>query len=189
MKLTKLKTYFTAPTKCFTLKCKAHCCTNAPLPEGFLQKHTNKIQREIYSGVNIGRNDPKDTFNSIIYNTSNNPIQFIGFDQHGNKLMGIPPEVIKKLQIKSMEQIDALMKSYNQFDNYCPFIKNNAKCSVYKERPQICREFGTLKDKQNICPEKTSRLDIIKYYIKDFFDFYTYPFRALKNIIYKKFSK
>ena len=54
--------------------------------------------------------------------------------------------------------------------SFNPFIKNNAKCSVYKERPQICREFGTLKDKQNICPEKTSRLDIIKYYIKDFFE-------------------
>ena len=178
-----------APSKCFTLKCKAHCCTNASLPEDFLQKYTNKIQRKIYNGINIGRNDPKDTFNSIIYNTSYNPIQFIGFDQYGNKLMSIPQKLIEELQIKSMEQINDLMKTYNQFDNYCPFIKNNAKCSVYKDRPQICREFGTLTDKQNICPEKSSRFDIAKYYVKDFFEFYMYPFKALGNFIFKKFSK
>ena len=121
MKITKLKTYLTEPSKCFVQRCKARCCTNVPLPEDFLPSHPEKIQRNIYSGINIGHNDPRDTYNSVIYNTTQNPIQLIGVDQNGNSLVGIPPNVIEELQIKSMEQIQALMAKYNQYENYCPY--------------------------------------------------------------------
>ena len=101
--VSRFKTYMTEPTKCFTPKCKAHCCINAPLPEGFLQKYKDKIQLDIFSATNIGINDPKDTYNSIVYNTK--PIKFMGFDEKGNPLVGIPKEVIEQYQIQSMEQV------------------------------------------------------------------------------------
>lgn len=172
MKIRNLKIYFTNPEKCFIPKCKAHCCTNAPLPEDYLPKHADKIQRNIYSGINIGQNDPCDTFNSVIYNTTTNPIQLIGIDDAtGKKIVGIPPELMEKLQIKSMEQIQALMAKYNQFDNYCPLITSDARCSVYETRPQICKDFGSAPGPENICPEKSSRLEIIKYNIKYYYEY------------------
>lgn len=167
IKITNLKTYLTTPSKCYIPKCKAHCCTNAPLPENFLPKHTDKIQRNIYSGINIGKNDPCDSFNSVIYNTTTNPIQLIGLDATtGAPLVGIPPKIMEELQIKSMEQIQALMEKYNQFDNYCPLITDYARCSVYEARPQICKDFGSAPGPENICPEKSSRLEIFKYKTK-----------------------
>lgn len=162
----RLKTYFNAPSRCFIPKCKAVCCTNAPLPEDFLQKHVKNVQRRIYSGINIGLNDPRDTFNSVVYNTTTNPIQLIGVNQNGERIAGIPPEMVKKLQIKSMEQIQQLMDSYNPSDNYCPFITDYARCSVYKERPPICKDYGSAPGKENVCPEKSSRLQILKFYLK-----------------------
>jgi len=183
MKLTKLKTYLTTPAKCFIPKCKAHCCTNAPLPEDFLPKHYEKIQRNIYSGINIGQNDPRDTFNSVIYNTTPNPIQLIGVDENGHTIVGIPPEMLKKLQIKSMEEIQALMAKYNQYDNYCPFITSHARCSVYSERPPICREFGTAPGKENICPEKATPLEIYKYKIKEKMQLFKEIFQTAGRIL------
>ncbi len=169
-KITSLKTYFLTPAKCFIPKCKARCCINAPLPEGFLPKHEDKIQRRIYSAVNMGQNDPRDTYNSILYSTR--PITFIGYDQNGNALYGITKETMEAYQLKSMEDVGRLIGEFEKHKiyNYCPFITKYARCSVYNERPPICREFGTMPGKQNVCPDKSSRIDIIKYSVKKFFN-------------------
>ncbi len=171
MKLSKLKTYLTAPTKCFVQKCKARCCINVPLPEGFLPKHKEKIQRQVFGGFNMGINDPKDTYNSIIYSTR--PIIFMGYDVNGNSIATISPEMIEKLNIHSMEDVQRLLNEYEarKIYNYCPFIQNDARCSIYSERAPICKEFGTAPGKENICPEKSSRLEIAKYKVKNFFEF------------------
>lgn len=168
----KVTTYLTEPSKCFIAKCKARCCQDAPLPEDFLAKYPEQLRRSIYSAVNIGRNDPHDTFNSVIYNTTPNPVQLVGFDQYGHKIMGIPQQVMEELQIKSTEQIKALIEDAKNYRNFCPFLTDFGRCNVYEVRPQICRDFGTLPDKINQCPEKASRLDIVKYYAKDFCEFY-----------------
>ncbi len=191
--ISKIKTYLNTPSKCFIPKCKAHCCTNAPLPEDFLPKHPDKIQRNIYSGINIGQNDPHDTFNSVIYNTTRNPIQLIGVDQNGNSVVGIPPNVLKELQIKSMEQIQQLMERYNQFDNYCPFITPYGRCNVYSERPQICRDFGTLPDSINHCSEKATPLEVFKsklsFHLEAFKSTPKYICQDLKTLFNKIFTK
>ena len=122
--------------------------------------------------MNIGRNDPRDTYNSVIYNTTPNPVQLVGFDQYGNKIMGIPQKVMEELEIKSMEQVKALIEDAKNYRNYCPFLTDFGRCNVYKKRPPICRDFGTLPDKINQCPEKASRLEIIKFYVRDFYEFY-----------------
>ena len=102
-KITKFKQYLTTPSKCFIPKCKAHCCINAPLPEGFLPKHKDKIQRQIFGSFNMGQNDPRDTYNSIIYSTR--PIIFIGYDQDHKMIATISKEMIEELNIKSMEDV------------------------------------------------------------------------------------
>lgn len=100
----------TKPSQCFIPKCKASCCINAPLPEGFLEKHKNKVQRDIFYATNIGVNDVKDTYNSIVYSTK--PIKVIGQDENGKILMGIPKEVFERYNIQSVEQINKLLKLY-----------------------------------------------------------------------------
>ncbi len=189
MKIRKLKQYFTTRNQCFIPKCKSHCCINVPLPEDFLPRFKNHIQRPVYSGINIGQNDPRDTFNSVIYNTTPNPIQLIGFDQNGNRLMGIPKPLMEQLQIKSMEQIQELVEKYKDFPNYCPFIQDNARCSVYSERPPICREFGTEPGKINECPDKSSRLEIAKFKIEYFIDTQKEVFKIMWQLITGKKQK
>ena len=182
--VSRFKTYMTEPTKCFTPKCKAHCCINAPLPEGFLQKHKDKIQLDIFSATNIGINDPKDTYNSIVYNTR--PIKFMGYDKNGNSLVGIPKEVIEQYQIQSMEQVEALLKLYDGVQNYCPFITEHAKCTVYKDRPPICKDFGTdLTNPLNKCPEKASRLEILIKYKEYFVEGVKSDLKKLKQLFVK----
>ena len=185
----KITTYLTEPSKCFIAKCKARCCQDAPLPEDFLAKYPEQLRRNIYSAINIGHNDPRDTYNSIIYNTTPNPVQLVGIDQHGNKVMGIPQDVLKQLQIKSQEQIQALIEDAKNYRNYCPFLTDFGRCNVYENRPPICREFGTLPDKINQCPDKASRLEIAKFYIKDFCEFYKNLFINTKNNLFRLFSK
>ena len=184
----KVTTYFTEPSKCIIAKCKARCCQDAPLPEDFLPKYPQELRRNIYSAVNIGRNDPRDTYNSIIYNTTPNPVQLVGFDQYGNKIMGIPQKVMEELQIKSREQVKALIEDAKNYRNYCPFLTDFGRCNVYEKRPPICRDFGTLPDKINQCPDKSSRLDIIKFYVKDFYEFYKNLFVGAKQKIVDKFT-
>ena len=105
----KIINYINTPTKCFIPKCKAHCCIDAPLPEGFIERFQSRIQRSIYGGLNIGKNDPKDTYNSIVYNTR--PIQIVGIDRNtGEKLYGISKDMMKKLELKSMEDIKKLVQ-------------------------------------------------------------------------------
>ncbi len=181
---TKIRAYLNTPAKCFIPRCKARCCIDAPLPEGFLDKFQGRIQRPIYRAVNIGQNDPRDTFNSVIYNTTPNPVQLIGFDQNGNKLVGIPREVLNELNIKSMEQVKELLNDYGKYKNYCPFITTYGRCSVYEHRPSICREFGSSPLKIDHCPDKSSRLDIIKFHVKEFFNFkdtFKFIFANLKS--------
>ncbi len=179
MKLTGIKTYLTSPSKCFIPKCKARCCADAPIPVDFLPKYKDKVQRPIYNIINIGHNDPRDTYDSVMFNTTGNPIQFIGFDQNGNRLVGIPKDVMKKMQIKSQEQIQALLEDYQKNKNYCPFITDYGRCSVYSERPPICREFGTDPAPINRCPEKASRLEIVKFKMKNFVDYYKDLFKVM----------
>lgn len=187
-KIQKIRQYFTTPNKCFIPKCKARCCIDAPLPEGFLPTMQSRIQRPIYSAVNIGKNDPRDKFNSIIYNTTPSPLQVLGIDQNGHKVVGISKDVIEKLQIKSMDEIKALIENYSGYKNYCPFITPQARCAVYEHRPSICREFGSSPLKIDYCPDKASRLDIIKMSIKAMLNFKG-TFQYIKESIQAKFSK
>ena len=147
-----------------------------------MEKHKHLIQRPVYGGVNMGQNDPRDTFNSIIPSTVPSPVRFMGFDTNHNPLYVIPPDIVKKLNLKTKAQYQALIEEYLKYKNYCPFLNEIGKCAVYKQRPQICREFGSYTDKINICPKKSSRTDIFKFICKELSE-------VNKEFIKKIFSK
>lgn len=167
MKIFNLKTYLTTPSKCYIPKCKARCCADAPLPVDFLPNHKDKVQRPIYNIINIGHNDPRDTYDSVMFNTTGNPIQLMGIDQNGNKILGIPKDIMKKMQIKSQEQIAELLEHYEKHKHYCPFLTDYGRCNVYSERPPICREFGTSPEPINRCPDKATPLEVWKDKVKN----------------------
>lgn len=186
--INRFKSYLMEPSRCFIPKCKARCCVNAPLPEGFLPRFKDKVQLDIFSATNIGVNDPNDTYNSIIYDTK--PIKVVGKDKDGNLLMGIPRNVVERFQIQSQEQVQKLLELYDGVMNYCPFITERGKCAVYKDRPPICKEFGTdTKNPLNKCPEKASRLEVIQTYLKYIVDAYKETFKQIKGQFSGMFKK
>ena len=180
--LSKTMNYLKSPTQCYIPKCKAHCCIDVPLPEGFVERFQSRIQSPIYGGLNIGVNDPKDTYNSIVYSTR--PIQIVNINrQTGEKIYGISKEMMEAMNLKSMEDVNELLRQYEakKIYNYCPFITDNARCSVYNHRPSICREFGSSPAKVDICPEKSSRLDIIKFVYSEISNF-SNTINVIKNV-------
>lgn len=183
MKIFNLKTYLKTPSKCFIPKCKAICCSDAPLPIDFLPKHQDKVQRKIFNITNIGHNDPRDTYDSVFFNTTGNPLQVLGVDQYGQKVVGIPKDIVKKMNLKSMEQIQALMDDYKKHPNYCPFITDYGRCNVYSERPPICREFGTDPAPINRCSEKSTPLEVLKYKTREFFEIQKDAFKLLCRLL------
>ena len=184
----RVKNYFIEPSQCFIPKCKARCCVNAPLPEGFLPRFKDKVQLDIFSATNIGVNDFNDTYNSIVYDT--NPIKIIGKDEDGKLLMGISQNVIERFQIQSQEQIQKLMELFDGVPNYCPFVTEHGRCAVYEDRPPICKDFGTdTKNPLNKCPEKASRLEILKSNIKYNIEAFKGTFKHIKETISEKFKK
>ena len=43
----------------------------------------------------------------------------------------------------------AITNLINKIKNKCPFLTKECKCNIYDNRPQICREYGTSKDKSS----------------------------------------
>jgi Fe-S-cluster containining protein len=185
-----LKSYLFEKDQCFIPKCKAKCCANAPLPEGFAEKMKGCASRDIYYAVNIGKNDSRDSFNSVIFNTRPLPLVPIGHaSKSSDMLYHFNEKFAKELGIKSRDEaVKRLMELEAQGGyNYCPFLNEYGRCQVYAGRPPICREFGTAPGIINICPDKASRWEIIKYNLKDisFKDFILF----YKNLIANAFKK
>ncbi len=166
-KIAKIKSYLFTPQKCFIPKCRAHCCINAPLPEGFLEQNRAAVQRPIFSTLKMGKNAFWDNYNSEIHNTS--PVrQVIGFDKNGQTVHGIPRSTLDDFGVKTKEDLDLFLKQNDGILNYCPFITDYCRCSVYDHRPPICHEFGSFPGKINYCPDKASRMEIVKFFFKEF---------------------
>ena len=188
-KIAQVRSYIFSPTHCYPPICKSTCCKDVPLPEGFYEMFRSRAQRQITGGVNIGKNDPRDPFNSIIYNTTDIPILPIGHGPNGAIACTFDENLLKALGKDTEEGRKEMLEKYKQSNNnYCPFIMNTGRCSVYEQRPGICREFGTLPDRQNRCTHKASRFDIAKYWIKEFFDFKGF-YNFYKDLIIKQFGK
>ena len=178
-----LRPYLTEKTKCFIPLCKAHCCADVPLPEHWVNNNGRfeLRAREVYSAVNVGKNEAKDNYNSIIFNTRPIPLVIVGIETRIN-------EVTKEMEyaghryyydrrlaealggMSPQEATDKLLAMEAQkIYNYCPFLDEHGRCVCYPDRSRLCREFGNVFPGReiNYCKDKCSRLDIIKFYLKE----------------------
>lgn len=188
-----LKSYMSEKDLCFIPRCKARCCANAPLPEGFAEKMRGCARRDVYYSVNIGKNDSRDPFNSVIHNTRPSPLVLVGLDsKSGDTIYHFNQKFAKQLGIKTKDEAVQQLKDFEaqQVYNYCPFLNEYGRCQVYESRPPICREFGTAPGLINVCRDKSSRWDIIKYNAKNFTfkDFFLFYKEQIANL-FKKFQK
>lgn len=181
--LLKVKLYLFEPRECFIPRCKARCCADASLPEGYAQQVEGFACRKIYNAVNIGKNDPSDNYNSIVYNTRPLPLTLIGHAGRGKHAYFFDKKMAKEMNI-SAEEAKAMLQSFEAQEvyNYCPFLNEQGRCRVYPMRPPICREFGTSPLPINHCSRKSSRYDKFKYYSKEIFKYY-------RDLIFKPFRK
>ena len=46
-------------------------------------------------------------------------------------------------------QVMPITNLLNKLRNKCPFLTKDCKCNIYENRPQICRDYGTSKDKSS----------------------------------------
>lgn len=164
-----IKSYLFAQTECFIPRCKARCCGDAPLPEGFAEQVGSLAYRKVYGAVNIGVNSPNDNYNSIVYNTRPVPLVLVGHANAGGHVYYFDEKLAKKMKI-SKEQATEKLKAMEAQEvyNYCPFLNSRGRCNVYSMRPPICREFGSSPLPIDYCPRKSSRYDKFIFYAKMF---------------------
>lgn len=163
--ISKIKSYFTTPYKCFIPRCKAHCCINVPLPEKFYEQNRAAAQRPVFSIMPMKNIAYGQAYDAEVCNTS--PVrQVIGFDKNGDLVHGVPSPTLEAFGVKTQEDLKLFLKQNGEIANYCPFITEYCRCAVYDHRPPICHEFGTMPGKINYCPDKSSRWDIIKFTLK-----------------------
>lgn len=148
---------------CWIPKCKARCCANAPLPKHYMEHSNirNKALRNIYGVISAPNNNPycKDAVIPIT-------------------------QPIEKYAVKTGKTKDGRTvwelhtdKIFSDAENYCPFINEQARCSIYKQRPPICRIFGVEKGWE--CDLQISFKELVKEYFK-------IGKEALKQIFSKK---
>lgn len=46
-------------------------------------------------------------------------------------------------------QVIPITNLINKIKNKCPFLTKECKCNIYDNRPKICQEYGTSKDKSS----------------------------------------
>lgn len=57
-------------------------------------------------------------------------------------------KLVRKVEIHEFE---GLISAFDK-DNYCGFLGYDFKCSIYNDRPEICKKFGDESDPFLVCP-------------------------------------
>lgn len=122
---------FNSNKYCYIYKCKARCCANAPLPKHYIEHSNirNKIVRKMFAVLPAPPNNPY-CMEAVIPVTK--PLE---------------EYAIKAGKTKNGETVWTLNTGdiFSDPENYCPFIKENGRCNIYKQRPPVCRDFGVVK--------------------------------------------
>lgn len=130
---------------CYIPKCKARCCSGAPLPETLIKfVNKDKIVRPILMTFPAPKNNPYCE-NAVI------PIT----------------KPIENYIIKSKKRIDGRRvfeldtnKVFADPYNFCPFLNTKGRCNIYEQRPAVCRDFG--KKGWFDCDQMVTRKELIK---------------------------
>lgn len=135
MKIQNLKTYVTkkynqfvkTPKYCVIDKCKARCCSSAPLPLSLINyTKQDKFIRPVQMTF------PAPDYNPYCHNA------VIPITKPLDKLIKLTG---KTQDGRNVFELD-IQKVLNAVDNYCPFLTEYGRCNIYESRPPICRDFG-----------------------------------------------
>ena len=72
-------------------------------------------------------------------------------------LVGINKDIVKKHEHLKQREVKEVHQLGNEIyavtkDGLCVFLSKDKRCVIYTDRPKICRDFGTSKDKLLQCP-------------------------------------
>ena len=159
---------------CLIPKCKAVCCTNAPIPVRFLNDmntyQKDKFTQIVYDIIPAPANNPycKDAVIPITRQPLNKyPLKVI--NQNGKKVYTL--DINEELKDEK---------------NYCPFITKYARCNIYENRPKVCRDFGV---GSFYCNEQVTLKEYLKYYWGEYKKMVRQDFANCKKFIKDKFFK
>ena len=158
---------------CLIPKCKARCCTNAPIPIRFLDNmrkyEQDKFIWKIFATIPAPENNPycRDAVIAVTRPLESYPLKV-------QKING------KKVHVLDVNEI---MKDEK---NYCPFITKHARCNIYEKRPKVCRDFGV---GSFYCDDQVTLKEYLKYYWGEYKKMVRQDFSNCKKFIKDIFSK
>lgn len=135
MKIQNLRTYVTkkynqilkTPKYCVIDKCKARCCSSAPLPISLINStKQDKFIRPIQMAISAPDCNPY-CHEAIIPITK--PLE---------KLIKLTDKTHNGKKVLELD----IRKVLNAEDNYCTFLTEQGRCNIYESRPPICQDFG-----------------------------------------------
>lgn len=159
---------------CLIPKCKAHCCSNAPIPIRFLNQmktfHQDKFIRRVYDVMPAPKNNPY-CVDAVIPLTK-------------KPLNSYPLKVIE-LNGKKAYALD-MNEILNDEQNFCPFLTQYGRCNIYKSRPKVCRDFGV---GDFYCDEQVSLKEYLGFFWNAYKKMVHQDFANCKKFIQDKLSK
>ena len=156
---------------CLIPKCKARCCSNAPIPYRFFERmatfNQEKFVRNVYDTIPAPQTNPycRDAILPITWNKY--PLKVV--KQNGKKVYALDVgEIIKDEK------------------NYCPFLTVYGRCNIYESRPKVCRDFGV---GGFYCDDQVTLKEYLKYYWGEYKKMVRQDFSNCKKFIKDIFSK
>lgn len=136
MKIQNLRTYVTkkynqilkTPKYCVIDKCKARCCSSAPLPISLIKSiKQDKFIRPIQMTI------PAPNYNPYCREA------VIPITKPLDKLLKLTG---KTKDGRNVFELD-VQKVFKAEDNYCTFLTEQGRCNIYESRPPVCKDFGS----------------------------------------------
>ena len=158
---------------CLIPKCKAVCCTNAPIPIRFLDNmrkyEPDKFVWQVFATIPAPENNPycRDAVIAVTKPLESYPLK------------------IKNVNGKKVYALD-VNEVLEDKKNYCPFITKHAKCNIYENRPKVCRDFGV---GSFYCDDQVTLKEYLQYYWGEYKKMVKQDFSNCKKFIKDIFSK
>ena len=159
---------------CLIPKCKARCCSNAPIPFRFFERmetfKQDKFIRDVFATIPAPQTNPYCQ-DAII------PITRKPLNQYPLKLAKINGKKVYTLDVNEVLKDE---------QNYCPFLTKYATCNIYESRPKVCRDFGV---GGFYCDDQVTLKEYLRFYWNAYKKMVRQDFANCKKFIQDKFSK
>lgn len=160
---------------CLIPKCKARCCSNAPIPFRFFDRmetfKQDKFTRNVFATIPAPQTNPYCQ-DAII------PITRKPLNQYPLKIAKINGKKVYTLDVGEVLKDEK---------NYCPFLtKKGHKCNIYESRPKVCRDFGV---GGFYCDDQVTLKEYLKFYWTEYKKMVHGDIQKCKTFIKEKFLK